>query len=80
MTREIDPSDPRSVLISLTERGREVVDEVVARQVERELLWALSQREQGQLAGLLRKLLIRLDDVPPEAASRPVRSTDFSPL
>ena len=82
MTREIDPSDPRSVLISLTERGREVVDEVVARQVEREreLLWALSQREQGQLAGLLRKLLMRLDDVPPEAASRPVRSTDFSPL
>jgi DNA-binding MarR family transcriptional regulator len=68
------------VLISLTERSREVVDEVVARQVERELLWALSQREQGQLAGLLRKLLIRLDDVPPEAASRPVRSTDFSPL
>ena len=68
------------MLISLTERSREVVDEVVARQVERELLWALSQREQGQLAGLLRKLLIRLDDVPPEAASRPVRSTDFSPL
>jgi DNA-binding MarR family transcriptional regulator len=68
------------VLISLTERGREVVDEVVARHVERELLSVLSQREQDQLAGLLRKLLIGIDDVPPEAASRPVRSTDFSPL
>lgn len=69
------------MLLSLTERGHEVVGEIVARHVEREreLLSALSQREQDQLAGLLRKLLIGLDDVPPEAASRPVRSTEFSP-
>lgn len=81
VTRETDPSDRRSVLLSLTKRGHEVVGEIVARHVEREreLLSALSQREQDQLAGLLRKLLIGLDDVPPVAASRPVRSTEFSP-
>lgn len=64
VTRETDPDNRRSVLITLTARGRELVDEVVASHVANEvrLLESLSPREQEQLAGLLRKLLLGLGD------------------
>lgn len=64
VTRETDPDNRRSVLITLTARGRELVDEVVASHVANEvrLLESLSAREQEQLAGLLRKLLFGLGD------------------
>lgn len=64
LTRETDPDNRRSVLITLTDRGRELVDEVVASHVANELrlLEPLSPREQEQLAELLRKLLLGLGD------------------
>ncbi len=64
VTRETDPDNRRSVLITLTARGRELVDEVVASHVANEvrLLESLNPREQEQLAELLRKLLLGLGD------------------
>jgi DNA-binding MarR family transcriptional regulator len=68
VTREVDPADRRSVLITLTPAGRRLVQRVVGRHVarERELLAALSDRELTQLAGLLRKVLLDLGDEAPE--------------
>lgn len=66
VTRETDPANRRSVLITLTDRGRSLVDEVVADHLdnERRLLAPLTEEEQDQLAGLLRKLLAGLGDAP----------------
>jgi DNA-binding MarR family transcriptional regulator len=67
VTREVDPRNRRSVLITLTERGRELIDPVVTSHVDLEatLLGELSDTEQERLAGLLRKLLINLGDRSP---------------
>lgn len=64
VTRETDPTNRRSVLVTLTGRGLTVVDAALARHVENEraLLDALSSAEEQQLAGLLRKLLLGLGD------------------
>jgi DNA-binding MarR family transcriptional regulator len=66
VSRETDPSNRRSVLITLTDRGRERIDTAVEEHVtnERRLLASLDASEQEQLAGLLRRLLIGLGDVP----------------
>lgn len=66
VTRETDPTNRRSVLITLTDRGRSLVDEVVVDHLanERRLLAPLTEREQDQLAALLRKLLTGLGDAP----------------
>lgn len=66
VTREIDPTNRRSVLITLTDPGRRLIDRVVVDQVdnEKQLLTTLSPHEQQQLAALLRKLLASLGDVP----------------
>jgi DNA-binding MarR family transcriptional regulator len=68
VTRETDPTNRRSVLITLTNRGRELVDEVVAAHVDHEarVLAVLSAEEQDQLAGLLRTLLAGLGDASPD--------------
>lgn len=75
VTRHTDPDNRRSVLIDLTDRGRTLIDELLAHHVDNEtrLLAALTPREQEQLARLLRKLLTGLGDVP---AERP--ETQFS--
>ncbi|MGN9842465.1 MarR family winged helix-turn-helix transcriptional regulator [Nonomuraea sp. H19] len=67
VTREVDPLNRRSVLITLTERGRELIDRVVVDHVDLEakLLSKLSGRDQEDLAGLLRKLLTSLGDYSP---------------
>ncbi|MFI9582957.1 MarR family winged helix-turn-helix transcriptional regulator [Streptomyces sp. NPDC052236] len=67
VTREVDPLNRRSVLITLTERGRELIDGIVVDHVDLEakLLSRLSGRDQEQLAGLLRKLLTSLGDYSP---------------
>lgn len=67
VTRETDPASRRSVLINLTDRGRELIDDLVADHVDNEerLLAALSRSEQQHLTRLLRKLLTDLGDVPP---------------
>ncbi|MGC7098425.1 MarR family winged helix-turn-helix transcriptional regulator [Amycolatopsis lurida] len=66
VSREVDPANRRSVLISLTERGRELIDRVVVDHIELEakLLHDLSGGDQEQLAGLLRHLLVSLGDHP----------------
>ncbi|GAA2368084.1 MarR family winged helix-turn-helix transcriptional regulator [Nonomuraea africana] len=67
VTREVDPLNRRSVLITLTERGRELIDRIVVDHVDLEakLLSKLSGRDQEHLAGLLRKLLTSLGDYSP---------------
>jgi DNA-binding MarR family transcriptional regulator len=62
--RTPDPADRRGVLIALTPKGREVIDEVTEAHLanERRLLGALSNAEQRKLAELLRKLRLGLPD------------------
>ena len=58
--RQAAPSDRRSLLVCLTEPGRELVDHAVERHVanERRLLAPLTDEEQGQLAALLKRWLL----------------------
>ncbi|MET0235802.1 MAG: MarR family transcriptional regulator [Kibdelosporangium sp.] len=64
VTRETDPANRRSVLVTLADRGFELIDGIVGDHVLREakMLDVLSPGEQDQLVGLLRKLLIGLGD------------------
>ncbi|ADD42441.1 MarR family winged helix-turn-helix transcriptional regulator [Stackebrandtia nassauensis] len=64
VTREVDPDNRRSVLITLSDKGRELIDPVVESHanLETQLLGKLSDRDQEQLAGLLRRLLLDLGD------------------
>lgn len=57
-------SDRRKVVVRLTEQGLDLVDEVVHAHLatEREVLAALSPRQQRELAGLLRTALVSLGD------------------
>ncbi|MGW7430248.1 MarR family winged helix-turn-helix transcriptional regulator [Streptomyces sp. NPDC054861] len=60
LSRSPDPNDRRGLRVTLSERGRELVDEAVAAGLaqQREALeGALDPEEREQLAGLLRKLL-----------------------
>ncbi|MFK3729420.1 MarR family winged helix-turn-helix transcriptional regulator [Streptomyces sp. NPDC088090] len=60
LTRSPDPNDRRGLRVTLTERGRELVDQAVGAGLERQreaLESALTEEEAKQLAGLLRKLL-----------------------
>ncbi|KAE8763076.1 MarR family transcriptional regulator [Georgenia thermotolerans] len=65
VTRETDPENRRSVLITLTDAGRALVDAVAGAHLENErrLLGPLTAAQQDQLAGLLRRLLAGLGDV-----------------
>lgn len=62
--RAVDPAHRRRVLISLSERGLQLVNEVVEHHLanERRLLEGLSATERDQLTALLRRLLITLGD------------------
>lgn len=64
VTRETDPDNRRSVLITLTPAGRELIDRVVVSHVdlEKRLLGGLGDDERDALTGLLRRLLIGLGD------------------
>lgn len=59
-----DPDDRRGVLVELTALGLRKVEASVERhlEIERELVSALSGPQQEQLVGLLRKLLVALDE------------------
>jgi DNA-binding MarR family transcriptional regulator len=65
VSREPDPSDRRGVLVTLSERGQTAVDAAFADLLEREhaLLSQLGRDQRGQLADLLRTLLVPFDDV-----------------
>jgi DNA-binding MarR family transcriptional regulator len=58
--------DRRKVIVRLTPRGLDLVDEVAVPHLatEREILAALSPRQQRDLAQLLRALLVALGDHP----------------
>lgn len=62
--REPDPSDRRSVIVSLTPQGRRIVDAALPDHVdnERSMLAVLNLEQQQQLAGLLQQLLVGLGD------------------
>lgn len=66
VTRDTDPGNRRSVLIDLTARGRELVDDIVVGHIDNEnrLLASLNLRDRDHLAELLRTLLTGLGDVP----------------
>jgi DNA-binding MarR family transcriptional regulator len=61
--REPDPSDRRGVLVTLSERGRSVVDAALTDLLDREraLLAALSDDQRSVLSDLLRTLLVPFD-------------------
>ena len=61
--REPDPSDRRGVLVTLSARGRSVVDAALTDLLDREraLLAALSDDQRTMLADLLRTLLVPFD-------------------
>jgi DNA-binding MarR family transcriptional regulator len=65
VSREPDPSDRRGVLVTLSERGKTVVDAAFADLLQREqaLLARLGPEQHAQLAGLLRTLLVPFDEV-----------------
>ncbi|WP_418516568.1 MarR family winged helix-turn-helix transcriptional regulator [Curtobacterium flaccumfaciens pv. flaccumfaciens] len=62
--RRTDPKDGRGILVSLTGKGRVAVDAAIADLLaaERDILAGVSADEQGQLAGLLRRLILGLGD------------------
>jgi DNA-binding MarR family transcriptional regulator len=62
-------SDRRKVIVRLTKLGLDTVDSVVGAHLdaEREILGSLSPRQQGDLANLLRALLVDLGDHSPVA-------------
>ncbi|MEV4621508.1 MarR family winged helix-turn-helix transcriptional regulator [Asanoa sp. NPDC049573] len=70
VSRETDPANRRSVLITLTGAGHDLVDQAMADHVANEsrLIGALGPREQKQLADLLRTLLTALGDTPERPA------------
>jgi len=63
IARGPDPDDRRAILITLTAKGKQLIDGVTAAHLANEasLLEGLSAAEQRDLAALLRKLLISLD-------------------
>ncbi|MGI5171619.1 MarR family winged helix-turn-helix transcriptional regulator [Spirillospora sp. CA-253888] len=73
VTRETDPDNRRSVVITLTESGWKLIEDVLDHHVtyEEQLLDCLNEQEQEQLAGLLRTLLVRLGDVPKDGDGAP---------
>src|SRR3954452_10067836 len=62
IARGADPNDRRAVLITLTPKGKDLIDGVTAAHLANEasLLEGLSDVEQRDLAALLRKLLVSL--------------------
>ncbi len=71
-----DPGDGRSVLVALTSKGHEVIDEAVDAHTanEHRLLSALAPDDRAALADLLRRLLLQFEDhVLPTPSRNPSR-------
>lgn len=58
-----DPSDGRGVIVELTADGKEIVDSTLRELLtwEHTILARMSSQEQGQLAGLLHKLMLTFE-------------------
>jgi DNA-binding MarR family transcriptional regulator len=61
--RSPDPHDRRGTLVRLTSRGKDVIDRAVETHIENEerLLGAITAAERRTLDGLLKNLLIQLE-------------------
>jgi len=59
-----DPDDRRTVVVELTDKGRQKHEQLMGIQAEKEALLAaaLTDREKEQLNGLLRRVMITLED------------------
>jgi DNA-binding MarR family transcriptional regulator len=59
-----DPADRRGVLVELTEKGRKRHQEAIGVQAKKEALLAeaLGEREMEQLNGLLRRVMLTLEE------------------
>lgn len=75
VTREVDPTNRRRLLISLTPKGVELIDRVVEGHVanERRVIEGLDQAEREELNRLFRKLLLSLGDTPADPAIPPAK-------
>lgn len=64
VSRRPDPADGRSVIVSLTETGKQLVDAAFSNllEIEAELLADLSKADQAELAALLRSLTVQFDN------------------
>jgi len=64
-----DPEDRRGVLVELTEKGRKRHEQAIGVQAEKEALLkeALSERELAQLNGLLRRVMLTLEERYPKS-------------
>jgi DNA-binding MarR family transcriptional regulator len=64
--RRLDPADRRGIVVTLTTKGRRLVDRLAADHLanERRLLAPLSKKDQEALAGLLKKLLLAYEAEP----------------
>jgi DNA-binding MarR family transcriptional regulator len=62
--RTLDPADRRGIVVSLTARGRKLVDELADEHLanEQRLLAPLSPAERDALAALLKKLLLAYEE------------------
>jgi MarR family len=81
--RVADPDDRRGLLVGLTRKGRALVSRVGPSHLENErrLLAALTEEEQAELARLLRKLLIGLEErfAGPDSSPIPTAQTRKAP-
>ncbi|MEO5837528.1 MAG: MarR family transcriptional regulator [Acidimicrobiales bacterium] len=64
LVERVSTADRRKVIVRLTDKGRDMVDDVVVGHMatEREILAALSPRQQSDFANLLRATLVHLGD------------------
>jgi hypothetical protein len=71
VTRQADPTHTRVSLVTLTEKGQRLFDEVAPVHLANEdrVLTALSPEERQQRADLLRRLLVDFETTPSTAAA-----------
>ena len=64
VSRRPDPADGQSVIVSLTETGKQLVDAAFSNllEIEAELLADLSKADQAELAALLRSLTVQFNN------------------